>query len=333
MKYKYRQSGFTIVELLVVIIVIAILAAITIVSYNGIVNSSHDAVAKTDAKQLHEKIIMYQTTNGSYPSTVGELGFSDSQDTAYAYAVTSTTFCAKVSVGSATYFVSENSTSPSKTDCGAGDGDGGDPPAALPTPLAEWKFNEGSGTTAADSSGHGNTLTRVGGSSWTASGKTGAGFEPTIANYFTRTSGLGPDRISNWTVTLWFQRTGTSSTAYGQFMYDNDEFWAEVKAAGEWGYGGVYSSGILPLNEWHHLTFVVEPINTPTSKMTFYRDGVYSHEATLSGDMRFFHENHSWMFGRGPSNGSDGAVKGIIDDLRVYDATLTPAQIQANMNL
>ncbi|MFZ2836491.1 MAG: prepilin-type N-terminal cleavage/methylation domain-containing protein [Candidatus Saccharimonadales bacterium] len=34
-KYK-QQSGFTIVELLIVIVIIGILAAITIVAYNGI---------------------------------------------------------------------------------------------------------------------------------------------------------------------------------------------------------------------------------------------------------------------------------------------------------
>lgn len=35
-KQKHRQVGFTIVELLIVIVIIAILAAISIVAYNGI---------------------------------------------------------------------------------------------------------------------------------------------------------------------------------------------------------------------------------------------------------------------------------------------------------
>ncbi|OKX84279.1 type IV pilin protein [Corynebacterium glutamicum] len=52
-----RRSGFTIVELLIVIVVIGILAAISIVAYNGIQNRAHDTTIKNDlsnfAKQLH----------------------------------------------------------------------------------------------------------------------------------------------------------------------------------------------------------------------------------------------------------------------------------------
>ncbi|PPG44387.1 type II secretion system protein [Rathayibacter sp. AY2B5] len=42
------RSGFTIVELLIVIVVIAILAAITIVGYNGITKQAVEASMKSD---------------------------------------------------------------------------------------------------------------------------------------------------------------------------------------------------------------------------------------------------------------------------------------------
>ncbi|MCA9336234.1 prepilin-type N-terminal cleavage/methylation domain-containing protein, partial [Candidatus Saccharibacteria bacterium] len=45
---KHRLSGFTIVELLIVIVVLAILAAITIVAYNGIQQRSRDSIRKSD---------------------------------------------------------------------------------------------------------------------------------------------------------------------------------------------------------------------------------------------------------------------------------------------
>lgn len=51
MKYVH-QRGFTIVELLIVIVVIAILAAITLVTYNGIVNRASDSSLQSELDQF-----------------------------------------------------------------------------------------------------------------------------------------------------------------------------------------------------------------------------------------------------------------------------------------
>ncbi|MDT4867500.1 type II secretion system protein G [compost metagenome] len=53
---KQKQSGFTIVELLIVIVVIGILAAITVVAYNGIQQRARDTERTTDIKQLHRSL-------------------------------------------------------------------------------------------------------------------------------------------------------------------------------------------------------------------------------------------------------------------------------------
>jgi len=50
------KSGFTIVELLIVIVVIAILAAISIVAYNGIQDRSRQAKIKSDLSILNRAI-------------------------------------------------------------------------------------------------------------------------------------------------------------------------------------------------------------------------------------------------------------------------------------
>ncbi len=66
-KSKYR--GFTIVELLIVIVVIAILAAITIVAYNGIQTRGNNSAAATAAVNVSKKLEAYNALYGNYPAS------------------------------------------------------------------------------------------------------------------------------------------------------------------------------------------------------------------------------------------------------------------------
>jgi prepilin-type N-terminal cleavage/methylation domain-containing protein len=66
---KIKQQGFTIVELLIVIVVIGILAAITIVAYNGVQNRAKATQYQSDAVALDKKMELYNTLNSSYPLT------------------------------------------------------------------------------------------------------------------------------------------------------------------------------------------------------------------------------------------------------------------------
>lgn len=53
---KKRQTGFTIVELLIVIVIIGILAAITVVAYNGIQQRAKNQQASSDLANLAKAI-------------------------------------------------------------------------------------------------------------------------------------------------------------------------------------------------------------------------------------------------------------------------------------
>lgn len=75
---KQKTSGFTIVELLIVIVVIAILAAITIVAYNGIQDRANDTVVMNDIAQVAKKMQLYNTNNGQYASDWRNQRTSDS---------------------------------------------------------------------------------------------------------------------------------------------------------------------------------------------------------------------------------------------------------------
>jgi general secretion pathway protein G len=71
---RYRKaSGFTIVELLIVVVVIGILAAIVVVAYNGVTNSANDSVVKNDLKQSYSKIQQFYVVNGYLPSSQTEI--------------------------------------------------------------------------------------------------------------------------------------------------------------------------------------------------------------------------------------------------------------------
>lgn len=66
-----KKQGFTIVELLVVVVVIGILAAITIVAYNGIQQRARDSARKSDIGVIQKALELYHIDNGGYPNCSG----------------------------------------------------------------------------------------------------------------------------------------------------------------------------------------------------------------------------------------------------------------------
>jgi prepilin-type N-terminal cleavage/methylation domain-containing protein len=70
MKNHLRSNpGFTIVELLIVIVVIAILATMSIVAYNGIQSRAKNTQTETAAAWYRKTLIAYALENGSYPNS------------------------------------------------------------------------------------------------------------------------------------------------------------------------------------------------------------------------------------------------------------------------
>jgi prepilin-type N-terminal cleavage/methylation domain-containing protein len=69
-----KNRGFTIVELLIVIVVIAILAAITVVAYNGVRNQADDAALKADLRSVGNQLQLAATDNSDvYPAGATQL--------------------------------------------------------------------------------------------------------------------------------------------------------------------------------------------------------------------------------------------------------------------
>jgi uncharacterized protein (TIGR02145 family)/prepilin-type N-terminal cleavage/methylation domain-containing protein len=112
---KMNKQGFTIVELLVVIVVIGILATITIVSYSGVTQKATETSLKSDLLSAQAELTLFQLNNGAYPTSI-----SDCPNPA------SGNMCLKASAGTsftAVPYVVDNSSNPQSFTLTATNGD------------------------------------------------------------------------------------------------------------------------------------------------------------------------------------------------------------------
>lgn len=150
-EHNKSDAGFTIVELLIVIVVIGILAAITIVAYVNFQGRAVSARLQTDAENSAKQIAIDQVTNGQYPATVSMAnngkGLPKSPGTTYQYTVNNTTtpqtFCLSITdLSSPTgYYVNSTNNSPTVGLC---PGDVQNPPSGtLPVITSPPAGNQG----------------------------------------------------------------------------------------------------------------------------------------------------------------------------------------------
>lgn len=114
------QSGFTIVELIVIIVVIAILATIVIVGYNAVQNQAMANSLKSDLENSKSELTRSLANQGSYPADAGALAPSNGATFNYAVDNTQSTkrFCLQASAKGQTYYITQDSV-PKEGSCPA----------------------------------------------------------------------------------------------------------------------------------------------------------------------------------------------------------------------
>ena len=92
-KCSLRSGGFTIVELLIVIVVIGILASITVVAFNGVQNRARETALKSDLNNAAKLLeISVAQNNGTVPTSLPS-DLRTSPDTSLSLSQTSTGYC------------------------------------------------------------------------------------------------------------------------------------------------------------------------------------------------------------------------------------------------
>jgi hypothetical protein len=209
--------------------------------------------------------------------------------------------------------------------------------ASLPAAIAAYGFSEGSGTTTADASGNGHTLT-LNGTSWTASGHTGSALTNTTTaqgatSFFTSPAAaitlmawVKPlDLTLNTThFALGFLDAG-GSTYVGIFTQRFDFgthniLQCDLKLNGTL---NEYTGPALTVGTWVHLALTYDG-----STVVVYKDGVAVNTTAATGAITA--GDGLYVAGWSLSSPEDTDV--IVDDARVFNTALTGAQIVTAMN-
>lgn len=352
------DSGFTIVELLVVIVVIGILATITIVSYTGISRKAISASLQNDLDNVSKQLKLFQVDNSNYPATISTNCSTNPTNT--------TNLCLKLSTGNSyigysasnqsnpqTFYlvVGNNSINYKITDNTAPTLLAQTQPNVTPGAVLELHAAKTNGgispgindpltTTWTDTSGNGNsgTLTNFTGTPWGGMGTSANPYQLALDgadDTVVIPSAIAP-RLGDFTVEAWVKMPSGVASNYGTVLaygswnvpnhyglwnsHNNDQLRLSLNRAD-------YASNLglmvtVGYDAWHHVVG------------TFDRDGnlIAYLDGTPTGAPVSISGLNDVDYSSGPEIGyySGWYMQQSVALARLYPFTLSAAQIAAN---
>jgi general secretion pathway protein G len=75
-----RNKGFTLLELMIVVAIMGVLAAIAIPNYIAYIERARHAVALSELRQIDREVNMFFISNNSYPLNLAQIGYGNLRD-------------------------------------------------------------------------------------------------------------------------------------------------------------------------------------------------------------------------------------------------------------
>ena len=182
-----------------------------------------------------------------------------------------------------------------------------------------WRFDEGSGTAAGDSSGYGNSG-KIYGATWVTGKYGGALSFDGTTNYVD----CGNNPVLNLSIVTYMAwvKTSTTGIILTRANYDYFAIAPDGRVQARNYAGSVFSDSPVADGAWHH---VAVTINLPTNTAIFYVDGLPNGARDISSWGGTWNYVKTWVGNRWdypiPFNGA-------LDEVRIYNKALSANEIQ-----
>ena len=321
------KKAFTIVELIIVIVIVGILAAISILMYSGVQRQATETALKSDLKQASTQLAADYALNGTYPGD--ESGIARSSGTRYEYSVDATSYCltgTSTRSGVLAYHVSNTSGAVSSGPCEGHSGESGGGDESGPELVLAYGFNESSGTTFSPSAG--SAVGTIGEGATFTSGVHGNALLPAWPQLAGTVTGASvPSMAGMSAVTVMIDVSPHSRPAFPVVFYSGSDDFLGLEidhvGASRWWIGSSlmpFSATTVNTATWSH-----HAVTWDGTTARSYVNGVLQQEMSVSSGLA---NPTTLRFG----NATWNSATSTIDNFRIYNQALTAAQIQTIRN-